>query len=112
MDEPLENIGLFCNKECLKKAGRLKTYLNVPLEKFIGKYIKVGFPITEERKEHMWVFVKEITKNGNLSGPLNNDPVYVDYVKNGDLVEVSRDEIELVQSPDSDLNEILSEEDL
>lgn len=110
MDEPIENIGIFCNKECLEKAGLLKTYLKVPLEKFIGKYIKVGFPITDERSEFMWVMVKEITKEDNLRGLLSNDPMIVDYVKCDDLIEVSLDEVKLVQSPGSD--KFLSEKDL
>ncbi len=43
-------------------------------------------------------------------GEICNDPLYVDYAMRGDIVEVSLDEVELVQASDSDA--FLSEEDL
>lgn len=110
LQEPKENISTFCSEECLKKAGLLSTYLNVPLKNFIGKYVKVGFPIEGDQKEHMWIEVQEITKDGLLKGPLDNDPVSVDYVRCGDIVEISHDEIELVHCPEKE--KFLFEEDL
>jgi hypothetical protein len=107
--EPKENIGYY-HSDCAKKAGLSKSYPNVPLEKFVGKYVKVPFPINSEKKELMWVIVKEVTDDNNLVGSLNNDPVYVDYVKYGDFIKICRDEIVLVMTPGS--NKFLSEEDL
>ena len=98
MREPLSNIGAVCDHHAPKPKPE---YLALPLEHFLGGFVKLGFPFKNkdgtESKEHMWV--SGIKKNEDtaipeeLWGYLNNDPIRVD-LKCGAVIAFSRAEIE------------------
>lgn len=98
--EPLSNIGLVCDKHAPKPDPR---FLKIPLEKYVGKYVKCRFvvPNPPDRKgkkravEFMWVKVlgvKVYRRRRQLHGELNNDPV-IYPAKCGDQFLFNRDEI-------------------
>lgn len=93
MEDP-SNIGFVCNEHAPKATGQ---YVGKPLSYFKGKFVKLGFPCSEEHggKEHMWVKVLGEVEGEpeELAGHLNNDPLFADF-QNGDLVLFDRVEIE------------------
>lgn len=95
MKEPESNIQYIC-KDCSdqKRVSTQKSLTDVPLERFVGRYVKKGF--TEGSKtEHMWVKVTGFNdQSGTLLGELANDPFEVTHIKAGDEVVVQRMEIE------------------
>jgi len=90
MEEPTSNIRYSC-------TGHIKPdpkFANAPAEDFIGKFCKIGFDTTETRimKEWMWVKV-ESTKNGKCIGKLDNDPIYIRNLSDGDEITFYPNEI-------------------
>lgn len=92
MKEPLSNIGIASNESFDKrKANWQKLNKAVVINK--GDYVQLAFKEGEAR-EHMWVKVESVTKQGKFRGVLDNDPVLIKNIKDGDKVVFSRDEIE------------------
>lgn len=108
MEHP-SNFGFTCEDHAPKPRPDL--YGSRPLESFVGKYVKLGFPVIPcpedappqiknmwppfGHKEHMWVMVEKV-ENGELVGKVNNDPVFALEYPDGTQVAFSRDEIEMV----------------
>ena len=69
-------------------------FLTIPLEWFVGKYVKLGFP-AGDAKEHCWVEVTG-TKEEELIGRLDNTPVIALDWKGGAILTFNRGEIEEV----------------
>lgn len=96
MKEPLSNIGGVCNKHSPKPNPEY--YCNKPIDWFIGKHVKMGFPTKNEKHpvEHMWVLVTDKLDSDDceLQGVLDNDPVLTDQYAAGDGVGFSRKEVE------------------
>ena len=94
MKEPMRNFGFVCEKHAPKPQPQ---FLEKPLEWFVGKFVKKGFPAVSpegrETQEHMWVKIESI-QNGRLRGKLNNDPVYKMDLMSGDTVLVDPSEVE------------------
>lgn len=90
---------------CLKPDPRMR---NIPIEAFIGNFVKLGFEISEESRkisitkfgrcpttEHMWVLVtSKGTEGHELRGEVNNDPIHAIDWPCGTLLEFDRSEIE------------------
>ena len=91
--ESPENIGLVC-PNCAPKPNAI--YLALPPKWFLGKYVKLGFPTEDEKKEHCWVLVDGLTDKNNqeLVGVLDNDPILATEWHCGDRLVFRRDEIE------------------
>tara|TARA_Y100000310_G_scaffold323991_1_gene385216 strand:+ start:758 stop:1057 length:300 start_codon:yes stop_codon:yes gene_type:complete len=89
--EDPRNIGYVCPAHAPKPDEALA---ELPLEYFIGKFVKLGFP-SPRGTEHMWLEVKGLATNMSeeLIGTLDNDPVHADFVC-GDEIAFNRDEIE------------------
>lgn len=110
MPESLSNIAMVCEEHASRPDPQ---YLNWPLEKFVGGFVKVAFeglaPDGSERQEHMWVEVESIERarvkrrqiNRCLKGKLNNDPVLRMQYEFGSTVFVYREEIEDFMPPKS-----------
>ncbi len=89
------NVGFVC-PEHESKPGKYKG--RKPKE-FIGKYVKLGFPIKgTNSREHMWVLVEKVVK-GELQGTLDNDPTSDVGYECGDGVGFKVEEIEDVYIP-------------
>jgi hypothetical protein len=71
-------------------------YLGLPPKWFLGKYVKLGFPTKEGRKEHCWVLVDGLAdeEDQELVGVLNNDPIIATDWNCGDRLSFHRNEIE------------------
>lgn len=107
MNEPesMSNVGA-CHSNCAPKPDAILA--QKPLDWFIGKFVKLGFPVVEEivaqggpNKEHMWVAVERIATedegpNGEeLVGKVNNDPVFATDWPCDSEVAFKRDECEM-----------------
>ena len=92
MNQEHGNIGWVCPNHAPKPDPQ---YLDKPLQWFVGKNCKLGFPTGRKEApflEFMWVYVTGHQDN-ELTGRLNNDPAFVtDYV-DGDGVGFERNEI-------------------
>lgn len=93
--ESRSNIRFVCDKHSSKPD---KKFSKLPLESFIGKYVKKAFDVILNGRltqEHMWVKVKRVEKE-YLVGVLDNDPHGKINLKCGDSTRVQLDEIEAV----------------
>jgi hypothetical protein len=70
-------------------------YTKKPLEWFVGRCVKVAFQSAQSRVEHMWVIVTQV-ESDHLVGKLDNQPVSVTRISQGDRVVLSRVQIEAV----------------
>jgi hypothetical protein len=94
-----KNIGWICPEHTPKPDSQ---YFDKPLEWFVGKYCKLGFPtgrLEPPFTEFMWVFVT-VQKQNFLFGKLDNDPLFVEEYKDGDVVAFERNEICAVVNED------------
>ena len=68
-----------------------------PLDFFVRKHVKLGFEpnCPGPEKEHMWVQVIGV-QDGHLVGLLCNTPTACTYIRMGQMVEFTADEIESV----------------
>jgi uncharacterized protein YegJ (DUF2314 family) len=80
--EPASNLVLLC-----RAHGR---EMPQTMEHEGTLWVKVKFPIPDHGKstENMWVQVESMNSR---VGILGNDPAYIDYVKDGDLVNFMPD---------------------
>lgn len=98
----LGNVGFVCPDHSPKPGG----YVGRKPETLIGRFVKLGFPITEEipggpKVEHMWVRIDKynnVTKE--FEGTLNNDPMFVTEFACDDGVGFTIEEIEDVYDRD------------
>jgi hypothetical protein len=105
--EPVSNLIPVCTN-CRKPDPK---FARMPCDYFIGKYVKLGFKVTDEVKkiakehgvscpevEHMWVVVTKlaITPGQELQGKVNNDPVFAIEWPCDTEIEFNRQEIEQV----------------
>lgn len=91
--EPISNIG-FIHDECAteRKAEWQAKNKNTIIP--VGKHVKLAFK-QRDRVEHMWVKVtKYKAKKKEYTGILDNDPVIVTNVKDGDIVTFNHEDIE------------------
>ena len=60
---------------------------------------------SEEKFEHMWFDIKEITEN-TVKGILTNTPYFIDDMKNGEVYELSRDDMSdwIIYTPNMTIN--------
>jgi hypothetical protein len=65
-------------------------------EFYIGRCVKRAFGSTTAVQERLWVHVRAVTAEGDLTGPLLNEPVGNCGVHRGDWVVVPRALIEEV----------------
>lgn len=92
MKENPANIFFACPEHSSKPNP---AYAKLPPEYFLKKYVKKCFSeIGTERKEHLWILVKEVKNSSTLIGIVDNDPALNLEVKFGDKVEVLLTEIE------------------
>ncbi len=70
-------------------------YCKRPLEWYVGRHIKMAFQSARSTVEHMWVAVNRIDGD-HLIGTLDNDPFHVETLQHGDIVKLSRTQIEAV----------------
>lgn len=101
MKESIGNIRMVC-PEHSPLAGR---YADLDPQTLVGHFVKKAFNIDDPKQlkrelEHMWILVKRVTKDGKLEGELDNDPLYVSYVKCGDIVQLTTAEVEEVLAAD------------
>lgn len=99
--ETLANAGFVCPDHA-PKAGQFK---DKPKEWFVGKVVKLGFPVPDAPKdgpthEHMWVqctaLYSEPEREEELQGPLQNHPIFIATLKHSDVIAFTRDEVEQV----------------
>ena len=99
MKESIENIKIMCvdcSKTRKEKMQEELRNLHIPLSSLVGKFVKKGFIDSQNITDHMWVKIDGITDTGKLTGVLNNDPMIITSLQNGDRVEVDITEIEQV----------------
>lgn len=96
MENP-NNIQAFCAEHSPKPV----TFDGDP-KTLVGKHVKLAFETTEPpeeyadrwpTKEHMWVKVKSVDGE-TLTGILDNEPAFLDYVELGDEITFDVNEIE------------------
>ena len=96
--EPLENMGLI-HEGCVEKRREAMQVIlkDVKPAQLVGKFVKASFPAGEQN-EHMWVKVTGLAEDPDhdIRGELNNDPILVTDMKNGDIIELKMSEIEQV----------------
>jgi hypothetical protein len=109
-NEALTNMGFVCAKHSPRPNPKFK---KIPLKKFYGKLVKLGFKVSVElrkeiktfmqenglkgeppTKEHMWVRVLGPGEKKELRGQLDNTPVFALDWDLESLLEFSRAEIE------------------
>lgn len=93
MKEDISNIGWVCPDHTPKPDPQ---YFDKPLDWFVGKYCKLGFPTERSEApflEFMWVLVTATYEDHSLIGNLNNDPVFVKGYTDCDVVAFERTEI-------------------
>lgn len=76
-------------------------YKHLPLEFYIGKHVKLAFPVSNAKgitHEHMWVKVIGLGKKEELMGYIDNDPIYADF-QYKEHIEFMREEIEDLLGP-------------
>lgn len=87
MEDPA-NIIFVC-EECSKDMYPNKGKLNAN----IGEFAKMKF-VDGHRTEYMWVKVTDVDQNGEkYKGILDNDPLLVQTVRYGDIVEFEKEDI-------------------
>lgn len=95
--EDPRNIAFVCSKHSPKAGG----FKDKPTKFFIGKFVKLAFPVDEvpgkrlPNFEHMWVKVLRI-EGDELVGELDNDPMYVTKYKFKDRVTFKAPAVEEV----------------
>lgn len=92
--EILNNIRTFCSEHAPKPNKNLRSWNP---EKFIGNFVKVAFEIKGNppfTKEHMWVKIMMVTRDGLLGGHLANTPLFTDEMKFGDKITIRVEQIE------------------
>jgi hypothetical protein len=90
--EPDTNIGHIC-ANCRPKPN--PEFAQLPPTAFLGKHCQIAFPqpeMTSKMYELMWVRV-ESAHDEFCVGTLDNDPIRALYIKNGEEVEFTTDEI-------------------
>lgn len=92
--EPTSNIGRI-HKECANDRWLICQIEinNKPLEEFVNKFVKIAFKSNSGAVEHMWVEVFHTTSD-LLIGVLDNDPRECTHLECGDLIPLTKDEIE------------------
>jgi len=94
MKENPENIFYTCPEHSSKPNP---VYAKMRPEYFLKKHVKKCFPeIRTEKKEHLWILIKEVKNSTTLIGNIDNDPVLNLGINYQDEVEVLLTEIEEV----------------
>lgn len=90
--EPKWNIGNICK---IHSTTRLKVWQKNNRKTVIKAtdVVKVGFPTDDGAVEWMWVLVTLVSSSGMMHGILDNDPVKIKSLKNGDKVTIQRGDI-------------------
>lgn len=90
--EPASNVVLMCAEHASKPDPKWHGW---PLANYVGRHVKRSFPIAGRAgNEHMWVRVKFVTPEGQLTGILDNDPQFEVGVLCGDMVTFDVTDIE------------------
>ncbi len=98
--EPLHNIVPIPPGRHRPDPGAI--FSTMPVGSFFGKHVKLAVPFgCGKHIEHMWFLVLGPAEHEDeeLRGQLDNTPLYAE-MKEGDLVEFKRNEIETVLTED------------
>lgn len=89
--ESSSNLRFYCSKHAPVRKG----FDGDPVT-LIGKLVKIGFDAHHDgvAKEHMWVKVTGATREGAITGTLENDPAFVDGLHFGDVISLAVANIE------------------
>jgi hypothetical protein len=73
-------------------------YAGAPLDRFVGRDVKIAFGPRDAPGENMWVKVAGVAGE-RLVGPLTSKPVLLRTIRAGDRVELARTQIIDVKPP-------------
>ena len=88
------DVRLLC-KRCSRPDPR---YAGVPLDRFVGRHVKIALGPQDTSCENMWVKVTGVAGE-RLVGLLTSKPAFLRTIRTGDRVELARTQIIDVEPP-------------